>query len=70
MPRAIAIAAIQEQSFRPAWESAKNLFVLMGDLMYGTDDRVKITYTLALALAVLGYALNLNGAGALGCEVI
>lgn len=68
MTKAIAIAAVRESSLVQAVNSAKNLFAKLIDLMYGSNDRVRITYSLALALLLLGYSMQ-TGGGSFYCAV-
>ncbi|MFW0776784.1 MAG: hypothetical protein ACN2B6_03590 [Rickettsiales bacterium] len=57
MPRTKAIA-IHDHAFKPAFDSAKNLGEKLIDLMYGTEERVKLTYAMALALLILGISMQ------------
>jgi hypothetical protein len=63
--RAIAIAAVQENPFSFAFSSAKNCLSFLADFMYGTPQRVCLTYLFAIGLAALGYLLQTADANAL-----
>jgi len=65
MPRAAVIAAVRENPFTSAISSAANSMHLLSDLMYGTRERTRLTYALAMSLAFLGYSLNVAGAHAM-----
>ena len=52
------VISVHDQSFRPAFDSAKNLGEKLIDLMYGTEERVKLTYAMALALLILGISMQ------------
>ena len=64
-PRAIAIAAIHDNAITPAFSSAKNCLHFLADFMYGTPQRVCMTYAFAVGLAMLGYFLQSTDAHAL-----
>lgn len=51
-PQAIAITATNP--FSAAAKSFKNMLALTADFMYGTPERVRITYAFAFGLALLG----------------
>lgn len=57
--------AIQNQSFGPAAKSAVNTIHKIIDFMYGTEERVKVTYVFSLALIVLGMFMNNSNASSL-----
>jgi hypothetical protein len=65
MSKAIAIAAVSEESFKPAFASAKNFMWFLADFMYGTPARVKMTYMFAFALMMLGFMMDAQNAHAL-----
>lgn len=65
MQKIVALAAVKQDAFGLAWESAKNSCRFFVDLMYGTPERTRITYAFACALLVLGYSLSLNSANIL-----
>jgi len=58
MPRAVAIAVIQDNPFVLALRSAHNLMTLLADYMYGSEKRTKTTGVVAFALIMLGSLLH------------
>lgn len=58
MSKAVAIAAVQENPFALAIQSAVNMVELLADILYGTPQRSKLTCAMAFALAMLGASLN------------
>jgi hypothetical protein len=65
MNKAVAIAATQTNPFKAAMESARNCGQWVVNFMYGTPDRVRITYAFACALLVLAYSIT--GSAPVGC---
>ncbi len=62
----IKTIAIRDESFKPAYDSARNFFASLVDLLYGTEERVKLTYAFAMALLVLGISLMPSDASSMG----
>ena len=60
MSKAIALTAVQTNSFKAAYDSLKNCSAFLANLMYGTPERVRITMALAFALIALGYSLQVS----------
>lgn len=69
MSEAIAIATIQTNPFKAAISSAKSCFALFVHFMYGSEDRVRITYAFALALLVLGYSMTAGAPSLSACAL-
>jgi hypothetical protein len=65
MNKAVAIAVTQNNPFKVALESAKNCGLWLTNFMYGTPDRVRITYAFAFALLALAYSIT--GSAPVGC---
>lgn len=63
--RAKAIAIPYKQSFVPAFESARNFMMFVADKMYGTPERVRITYAIAVLLTLLAMILSSSDVRAL-----
>ena len=60
--KAIALAVTQPNPLREALESGYNCLYLIGDLMYGTPERTRLTYIFAAALFLLGLSMDASAA--------
>lgn len=56
--RPVAIAIPYEQSLLPAWKSARNFLLLVADKMYGTPERVRVTYACAVLLTLIAMIIG------------
>ena len=57
MTKAIAISKAASP-FSLAVESARNTGLFLADLMYGSPERLRLTYAFCFGLVLLGYSLD------------
>lgn len=69
MRKARAIAIFHDNAFALAFASATNTSRLLADFMYGTPERVKMTYIFAIGLAVLGGMLSSAAQASQFCSI-
>lgn len=51
------VFALREQSLNPAVSSLKNSAAKLIEFMYGSEERVKLTYAFAFGLLILGVSM-------------
>lgn len=54
-----AIAIVYDQSFRPAYDSARNTLRAVGDFMYGTQARSNMTSAFGCAMLIISALMSI-----------